>query len=60
MTDVDWSQTRAYGLGINGLYLNLRERERDGIVEPGRERDELLARVGRPGWRPSATSTAGG
>ncbi len=39
--DVDWSRTRAYGLGINSLYLNLRGRERDGIVEPGREREEL-------------------
>ncbi|MGO9123681.1 MAG: alkaline phosphatase family protein [Terriglobales bacterium] len=33
--NVDWSQTRAYGLGLNGLYVNLRGRERDGIVEPG-------------------------
>ena len=24
MYDVDWSKTKAYGLGINGLYLNLR------------------------------------
>jgi predicted AlkP superfamily phosphohydrolase/phosphomutase len=31
---VDWSRTRAYGLGLNGLYLNLRGRERDGIVPP--------------------------
>ncbi|MBU0718842.1 MAG: alkaline phosphatase family protein [Planctomycetes bacterium] len=38
---VQWSQTRAYGLGINGIYLNLRGRERDGIVDPG-ERDALL------------------
>ena len=35
MNDVDWSQTTAYGLGINGLYLNMKGRERDGIVEPG-------------------------
>jgi predicted AlkP superfamily phosphohydrolase/phosphomutase len=34
MEDVDWSQTRAYGLGINGLYLNLKGREKEGIVEP--------------------------
>ena len=34
--NVDWSRTRAYGLGLNGLYLNLRGREREGIVEPGR------------------------
>lgn len=42
MTDVDWSKTKAYGLGINGLYLNLRGRERYGIVEPGNEREQLL------------------
>ncbi|MBM4076331.1 MAG: sulfatase arylsulfatase, partial [Planctomycetes bacterium] len=42
MNDVDWTKTRAYGLGINGLYLNLKGRERDGIVEPGDERDTLL------------------
>jgi predicted AlkP superfamily phosphohydrolase/phosphomutase len=32
--DVDWSRTRAYGLGLNGLYLNIRGREREGIVDP--------------------------
>jgi predicted AlkP superfamily phosphohydrolase/phosphomutase len=40
--DVDWSRTRAYGLGINGLYLNIKGRERDGIVEPGEQRERLL------------------
>jgi predicted AlkP superfamily phosphohydrolase/phosphomutase len=43
MRDVDWSITKAYGLGINGLYLNLKGRERDGVVEPGEEANELLA-----------------
>jgi len=42
LSDVDWSRTRAYGMGINGLYLNLRGRERDGIVAGGRERETLL------------------
>lgn len=42
LSDVDWSRTRAYGLGINGLYLNVKGRERDGIVEPGGEREELI------------------
>ncbi len=42
MRDVDWTQTRVYGLGINGLYLNLKGRERDGIVEPGEEQESLL------------------
>ena len=45
MHDVDWSSTRAYGLGINGLYLNLKGRERDGIVEPGEEREALLTEL---------------
>lgn len=30
--DVDWSKTRAYGLGFNGLYLNVKGREGEGIV----------------------------
>jgi len=42
LSDVDWSRTRAFGLGINGLYLNLQGREKYGIVKPGREREELL------------------
>jgi predicted AlkP superfamily phosphohydrolase/phosphomutase len=43
MHDVDWSRTAAYGLGLNGLYINLKGRERDGIVEPGAEREALLS-----------------
>ena len=42
LTDVDWSKTQAYGLGINGLYLNLKGREREGIVEPGQQHEELI------------------
>jgi predicted AlkP superfamily phosphohydrolase/phosphomutase len=42
MENVNWSMTRAYGLGINGLYLNLKGRERDGVVEPGEEHEALL------------------
>jgi predicted AlkP superfamily phosphohydrolase/phosphomutase len=40
--DVDWSRTRAYGFGLNGLYLNLAGRERFGVVAPA-EREGLLA-----------------
>ena len=29
-------RTRAYGLGLNGLYINLRGRESSGIVDPAR------------------------
>ena len=42
MANADWSKRRAFGLGINGLYLNLKGRERYGIVEPGREQEQLL------------------
>ncbi|MBC2715095.1 MAG: sulfatase arylsulfatase [Desulfobacteraceae bacterium] len=42
LSDADWTATRAYGLGMNGLYLNLRKRERYGIVDPGQEREKLL------------------
>ncbi len=30
----DWGRTRAYAVGFNGLYLNLKGRERDGCVPP--------------------------
>lgn len=33
-SNVDWSRTKAYGLGINGLYINLKGREKNGIVDP--------------------------
>jgi predicted AlkP superfamily phosphohydrolase/phosphomutase len=52
--EVDWSKTRAYGVGFNGLYLNLAGREQDnpateledesGIVQPG-EVEGLLREI---------------
>jgi predicted AlkP superfamily phosphohydrolase/phosphomutase len=39
---VDWSKTKAYALGLNGLYINLRGREGQGIVNPGAEQQALL------------------
>jgi len=38
---VDWSRTRAYFLGLSGLYLNLKGREQNGIVTPGVEAEAL-------------------
>jgi len=32
LRDVDWSQTRAYSLGLSGIFLNLSGREAHGIV----------------------------
>ncbi len=31
---VEWSRTKAYALGLSGIYLNLRGREAKGIVDP--------------------------
>ncbi len=39
--NVDWSQTRAYGLGMNALYLNAAGREKHGIVKPTQWRSQL-------------------
>ncbi|MBP7147599.1 MAG: alkaline phosphatase family protein [Acidobacteria bacterium] len=41
-SNTDWSGTKAYALGINGLYVNLRGREGHGIVDAGAERAELV------------------
>ncbi len=42
LANVDWSRTRAYGIGLNSLYVNLRGRERAGIVAPGAEAGALV------------------
>jgi predicted AlkP superfamily phosphohydrolase/phosphomutase len=42
--DVDWSKTRAYGIGFNGIYLNLAGREAEGIVDPA-SADGLMAEL---------------
>ena len=41
-SNTDWSGTRAYALGLNGLYINERGREGAGIVEPGPEKEALI------------------
>jgi len=38
---VDWGRTRAYGVGFNGVYLNLAGREGQGLVDPS-QADALL------------------
>jgi predicted AlkP superfamily phosphohydrolase/phosphomutase len=43
--NVDWSKTRAYGLGLNGLYINVAGREKDGIVAES-EREALAREIG--------------
>jgi len=46
IVDIDWSQTAAYGIGFNGLYVNRKGREGKGIVEPS-QADALVGRLKR-------------
>ena len=39
-----WSRTKAYAMGLNGLYLNLSGREKFGVVDPA-VRDKLLDEI---------------
>jgi predicted AlkP superfamily phosphohydrolase/phosphomutase len=51
---VDWSKTRAYALGLGGIYVNLRGREREGIVSPAEcRRSSRSSRASSP---PCATT----
>src|SRR5579872_1791113 len=34
-SQVDWSKTYAYAVGLGGIYLNIKGRERSGILEDG-------------------------
>ncbi|MEI6809017.1 MAG: alkaline phosphatase family protein, partial [bacterium] len=43
--DTDWTRTRAYGLGINSLYLNMKNREHNGIVTDGAEKNALISEL---------------
>ena len=45
LLNVDWTRTKAYGLGLNGLYINQRGREKRGIVNASDKR-ALLEEIG--------------
>jgi predicted AlkP superfamily phosphohydrolase/phosphomutase len=40
--NVDWSQTKAYALGIGHIYINLKGRESQGIVDPAQGYEEVV------------------
>lgn len=54
---VDWSKTHAYALGLGGIYLNFRGRERDGILEEGSEAERARRAIqeGLAGFPDTAT-----
>jgi predicted AlkP superfamily phosphohydrolase/phosphomutase len=45
LRDVDWSKTKAYCLGLTGLFVNLSGREHGGIVSAGIEAERLKAEI---------------
>ena len=38
---VDWTRTKAFALGLGGLYINIKGREAQGTIEPGAEAEKL-------------------
>ncbi|MFT7487026.1 MAG: putative AlkP superfamily phosphohydrolase/phosphomutase, partial [Candidatus Paceibacteria bacterium] len=44
---VDWKETRAYAMGLGMIYLNLKGREADGIVDPAESRALLEEIAGK-------------
>jgi predicted AlkP superfamily phosphohydrolase/phosphomutase len=43
--DVDWDRTKAYGLGLGGIYVNQKGREARGIVASGAEARALKKEI---------------
>jgi predicted AlkP superfamily phosphohydrolase/phosphomutase len=41
-SNTDWTQTRAYALGLNAIYVNEKGREGMGIVPAGSEKEALI------------------
>ena len=41
LAEVDWSRTRAFAIGLTGLFINRCGREAQGIVTPGAELQDL-------------------
>jgi len=44
---VDWRRTSAYALGFSSIYLNLKGREGNGIVQTGSEAEALTKKIAR-------------
>lgn len=45
LEDIDWSRTRAYALGLTGIFLNVKGREAHGIVDAGDEATRVRAEI---------------
>jgi len=43
--DVDWSRTKAFSLGLAGIFINQRGRESSGLVAPGKETQDVVNEI---------------
>jgi len=59
--DIDWSQTKAYAIGLAGIFINQKGREKHGIVEPGDETRKLVSEIAEKltGLRDAETGQVG-
>lgn len=42
LADVDWKETKAYAIGLAGIYINESGREAQGVVSRGQEKSKLV------------------
>ncbi|MBN2292301.1 MAG: alkaline phosphatase family protein [Pirellulales bacterium] len=49
LAGIDWSRTRAFAIGLSGIFLNISDKFEQGIVDPGKEaqrlRDEIQQKL---------------
>lgn len=45
LAGVDWSRSRAFAIGLAGIFINLKDKYAQGIVDPGAEADRLREEI---------------
>ncbi len=45
LAGVDWRETRAFAIGLTGIFINLKGKFSQGIVEPGEQADQLREEI---------------
>ena len=45
LAGVDWSRTRAFAIGLAGIYINIKDKYSQGIVDPEGEADRLREEI---------------
>jgi predicted AlkP superfamily phosphohydrolase/phosphomutase len=42
---VDWGKTKAFAVGLGGIFLNIRGREKEGVIQPGEEEEKIKGEI---------------